>query len=67
MPKPDSLTAIREACDIDLQEEAAWAYCAQYTACPALLYAALEASRVLTKPGHIDWYTLKAKERTDIP
>jgi hypothetical protein len=62
MPKADALTPIREACDIDLVEEAAWAYCEQFTATPALLYAALEAARVLTAPGHTDWYTLKAKE-----
>jgi hypothetical protein len=64
MPVADKLTPIRDACDIDLVEEAAWAYCSQYIATPALLYASLEAARVMTSPGHTDWFTLKAK--TDI-
>jgi hypothetical protein len=63
MPRHDELTAIRPACDIDLQEEAAWAYCAQYTATPQLLYAALEAARVITEgPDYIDWYKRKTED-----
>jgi hypothetical protein len=71
-PVADKLTPIRDACDIDLVEEAAWAYCSQYIATPALLYASLEAARVMTIPGYTDWYTLKARTsdndlRTELP
>ena len=61
MPIADLLTPIRTACDIDLDEEAAWAYAAQFVAIPCLVFAATEYYRAKNIENHVDWYTLKAR------
>jgi hypothetical protein len=61
MPTADLLTAIRPANDIDVVEETAWGYAAQYVPTPQLLFAAMHRAELILDPESPDWYTLKAR------
>jgi hypothetical protein len=64
MPTADKLTAIREACDLDVIEETVWAYLSlpYVIASPELEAAVRERARILNNPDSPDWYSLKARQ-----